>query len=310
MSLAVVESITELVGATPLLHLRKIVPVESADVFVKLEYLNPGGSIKDRTAIGMIEAAERSGCLRPGATIVEPTAGNTGIGLALIGIARGYRVIVCVPEKFSAEKVNVMAALGAQVVRTPNDLGMEGAIRRAREIAAQIPNSYVPQQFENPANPEFHYRTTGPEIYEQMAGRIDAVIIGVGTGGTFTGVARYLKERVPGMRAIAVETQGSILKGGVPGPHRVEGIGVSFVPKTFDGSLADDIVMVTDDQAFTTVIRLARSEAVLAGGSGGANVFAAINEARRLGAGKRVVTIVPDGAERYVSKGIFTGEPD
>jgi len=308
--LPVVESVMDLVGATPVLHLHALVPPGAAEVYAKLEYMNPGGSIKDRTAIGLIQAGERAGHLRPGSTIIEPTAGNTGIGLAMIGVARGYTVIVCVPERFSAEKVHVMAALGAQVIRTPSEEGMQGAIRRAHALAATIPNSYVPQQFENPSNPDFHYETTAPEIYQQMEGNLDAVVIGVGTGGTFTGVARYLKERIPHLRAIAVEPEGSILRGGIPKPHRVEGIGVSFIPKTFDGTLADDIVAVSDANAFGTVIKLARLEGVLAGGSGGANVYAALQEALHLGPGKRVLTIVPDGAERYLSKGIFTGEPE
>lgn len=305
--LRVAESITELVGETPMLHLRRIVPSGSADVYAKLEYLNPGGSVKDRAAIGMIARAEREGKLRPGSTVIEATAGNTGIGLALIGVNKGYRVIVCVPERFSEEKVKVMAALGAEVVRTPDAEGMQGAIAKAREIAAKIPNSFIALQFENPANPEFHYETTAQEMYEQMQGRIDAIVIGVGTGGTFSGVARFLKQKNPKVWTVAVETQGSILQGGPPGPHKVEGIGVSFIPKSFDREVCDEIIMVSDDDAFATVRDLARKEGVLGGSSSGANVFAALQVAKRLGSGKRVVTVIPDAAERYLSKNIFCG---
>ena len=305
--LRVAEEITELVGETPLLHLRKIVPPEAADLFAKLEYLNPGGSVKDRAAIGIISRAEQQGLLRQGSTIIEATAGNTGIGLALIGISRGYRVVLFVPQKFSEEKVILMRALGAEVIRTPDAEGMEGAIRRARELAAKIPNSFVAGQFENLANPDYHYQTTAREIFEQMEGRIDAIVVGAGTGGTFTGVARFLKERTPGVLAVAVEPQGSILGGGPKGEHKVEGIGASFIPKTFDGELADEIVMVQDSEAFAMVGELARKEGVLSGSSGGANVYAAIQIANRLGAGKRVVTVIPDSAERYLSKGIFDG---
>jgi cysteine synthase len=305
--LRVAESITELVGETPMLHLRRIVPSGSADVYAKLEYLNPGGSVKDRAAIGMIARAEREGKLRPGSTVIEATAGNTGIGLALIGVNKGYRVIVCVPERFSEEKVKVMAALGAEVVRTPDAEGMQGAISKAREIAAKIPSSFIALQFENPANPEFHYETTAQEMYEQMQGRIDAIVIGVGTGGTFSGVARFLKQKNPKVWTVAVETQGSILQGGPPGPHKVEGIGVSFIPKSFDREVCDEIIMVSDDNAFATVRDLARKEGVLGGSSSGANVFAALQVAKRLGSGKRVVTVIPDAAERYLSKNIFCG---
>lgn len=307
LHLRVAENITELVGETPMLHLRRIVPSGSADVYAKLEYLNPGGSVKDRAAIGMISRAERDGKLRPGGTIVEATAGNTGIGLALIGVNKGYKVIVCVPERFSEEKVKVMAALGAEVIRTPDAEGMQGAIARAREIAAKIPDSFVALQFENPANPEFHYETTAQEIYDQMQGHIDAIVIGVGTGGTFSGVARFMKQKNPKVRTVAVETQGSVLQGGAPGTHKVEGIGVSFIPKSFDRDVCDEVIMVYDDDAFGTVRDLARKEGVLGGSSAGANVFAAMQVAKRLGPGKRVITVIPDAAERYLSKNIFEG---
>jgi cysteine synthase A len=303
----VAENITELVGETPMLRLQRIVPAGAADVFAKLEYLNPGGSVKDRAAIGIIEQAERDGALRPGGVIVEATAGNTGIGLALIGVNRGYKVALFVPERFSEEKVIIMRALGADVVRTPDDEGMLGAIRQAQEYASKTPGSFMAGQFDNPANPDYHYQTTAEEIFDQMEGKLDAIVIGSGTAGTFTGVARFMKKKLPGVLAVAVETQGSILGGGPPGKHKVEGIGASFIPKNFDHSVCDEIFMVSDDNAFGTVKELAAKEGVLSGSSGGASIFAALQVAQRLGPGKRVVTIVPDSAERYLSKKIFEG---
>jgi cysteine synthase A len=305
--LRVADDITQLVGETPILRLKRLLPAGSADVFAKLEYLNPGGSVKDRAAIGIIRQAEQQGQLAPGGTIVEATAGNTGIGLALIGVNRGYKVKLFVPENFSQEKVTIMRALGADVVRTPDAEGMSGAIRRAKQFVATDPAAFMAGQFENQANPDFHYETTAHEILEQLEGRIDAVVLGCGTCGTFTGVARYLKERLPGVWSVAVETQGSILGGGEPGPHKVEGIGVSFIPQTFDREVCDEIMAVNDDEAFDTVKALAAQEGVLAGSSGGAAVFAASEIAQRLGPGKRVVTIIPDSAERYLSKKIFEG---
>ncbi len=305
--LRVADDITELVGQTPMLRLKRLVAPGSGEVFAKLEYLNPGGSVKDRAAIGLIERAEREGKLRPGGMIVEATAGNTGIGLALIGVNRGYKVHMFVPEKFSEEKVLIMRALGAEVTRTPEDEGMRGAIERANKVVAGDSSAFMAAQFENPANPDFHYKTTAPEIFEQMEGRIDAVTVGSGTAGTFTGVARFLKERLPHVYTIAVETQGSVLGGGQPGPHKVEGIGASFIPKNFDRSVCDEIMMVTDDQAFDMVKQLAAREGVLGGSSSGANVFAALSIAKKLGSGKRVVTLIPDSAERYLSKKIFEG---
>jgi len=290
-----------------MLRLGSIVPSEAAEVFAKLEYLNPGGSVKDRAAIGIIQRAERDGALRAGGVIVEATAGNTGIGLALIGVNRGYKVALFVPERFSEEKVIIMRALGAEVTRTPDDEGMLGAIKRAQAYASKTPGSFVAGQFDNPANPEYHYHTTAEEIYDQMEGKIDAVVIGSGTAGTFTGLARFLKKKLPRVLAIAVETQGSILGGGPPGKHKVEGIGASFIPGNFDRSVCDEILMVSDKDAFDTVKELAAKEGVLSGSSGGASVFAALQVARRLGAGKRVVTIIPDSAERYLSKKIFEG---
>lgn len=290
-----------------MLRLRRIVPSGAADVFAKLEYLNPGGSVKDRAAIGIIERAEREGALRPGGVIVEATAGNTGIGLALIGVNRGYKVALFVPETFSEEKVIIMRALGAEVTRTPDDAGMLGAIQQAQEYAANTPGSFMAGQFDNPANPDYHYQTTAEEIFEQMDGKLDAIVIGSGTAGTFTGIARFMKKNLPRVLAVVVETQGSILGGGPPGKHKVEGIGASFIPKNFDRSVCDQILMVSDDDAFRTVKELAEKEGVLSGSSGGANVFAALQVARKMGAGKRVVTIIPDSAERYLSKKIFEG---
>jgi len=304
-NLRMAENIIELVGETPMLHLRHLPTGGAADIYVKLEYLNPGGSTKDRAAIGIIRRAEKEGRLKEGSVIVEGTAGNTGIGLALIGVNRGYRVVIFMPEKFSEEKAMLMRALGAEVNRTPNAEGMEGAIRRAREYAEKTPDAFLAAQFSNSANPDYHYETTGREIYEQMEGHIDAVVIGAGTGGTFTGVARYLKERIPGVYAVTVETQGSVYGGGKPGEHQIEGIGSSFIPEIYDASLCDQVIAVADSDAFATVKQLAAREGVLSGSSGGANVWAALQVARRLGPGKRVATIIPDSAERYLSKKIF-----
>jgi cysteine synthase len=305
--LRVADDITQLVGETPMLQLKRLVPAGSADIFAKLEYLNPGGSVKDRAAIGIIRRAEQEGKLAPGGTIVEATAGNTGIGLALIGVNGGYKVRLFVPENFSQEKVIIMRALGAEVVRTPDAEGMQGAIQRAKELVASDSTAFMAGQFENLANPDYHYQTTAREIFEQMDGKIDAVVLGCGTSGTFSGVARYVKEKLPRALAFAVETQGSTLGGGPAGPHKVEGIGTSFIPKTFDRSVCDEVVMVSDDDAFSTVKRLAAEEGVLAGSSGGAAVFASLNVGKMLGLGKRVVTIIPDSAERYLSKKIFEG---
>jgi len=290
-----------------MLRLTRLVPSGSAEIFAKLEYLNPGGSVKDRAAIGIIRRAERDGALKPGGTIVEATAGNTGIGLALIGVNRGYKVKLFVPENFSQEKVIIMRALGAEVDRTPDAEGMQGAIRRAKELVASDENAFMAGQFENMANPDYHYETTAVEIFEQMDGKIDAVVLGCGTCGTFTGVARYMKEHLPGVKAFAVTTQGSVLGGGAAGPHKVEGIGNNFIPETFDPAVCDEVIAVTDEDAFAMVKQLAGREGVLAGSSGGAAVFASVEVARRLGTGKRVATIVPDSAERYLSKKIFEG---
>lgn len=302
-----VDNVLDLIGNTPMVRLRNIPGPDAADVFVKLEFLSPGGSVKDRIGVGMIARAERAGLLRPGGTIIEPTAGNTGIALALAGVGMGYRVILCVPENFSLEKQEVMKALGGTVELTPKDGGMKGAIARAEELARAIPDSYVPQQFRNVFNTEAHYETTAPEIFEQMDGRVDGFVAGAGTGGTFTGVASYLRERIPDVYCVIVEPQGSILKGGEAGPHEVEGIGASsFIPPVLDMSLANEVITIEDEPAFTMVRRLAREEGILGASSAGANVAAAVQVAKMLGPGKRVVTIAPDAAERYISKGIYS----
>jgi cysteine synthase A len=295
----------ELVGHTPIVQLGRISPNNGAGIYAKLEFLNPGGSIKDRAALGMILDAEKRGLLHPGGTVVEATAGNTGVGLAFIGVRRGYKVALFVPEGFAEEKCILMRGFGAAVVRTPEDEGMQGAIRRALDLARSTEGAWMARQFDNPANPEFHFHTTAQEIIDQMDGRIDAFVAGVGTGGTFSGVARRLKQECGSVWTIAVETQGSVLQGGTPGKHKVEGIGVSFVPKTFDPSVCDEIVRVSDDDAFGMVRRLALEEGVLGGSSAGANVFAAVERARAMRPDQRLVTIIPDSAERYLSKQIF-----
>ena len=306
-NLRIAEDITDLVGVTPVLRLKRIAPPPAAGIFAKLEFLNPGGSIKDRAALGMILDAESRGLLHPGCTIVEATAGNTGVGLALIGVNRGYKVQLFVPEGFAEEKCILMRGFGATVTRTPEAEGMGGAISRARETAAAIPGSFVALQFQNQANPQYHHDTTAAELWEQMEGKVDGFVMGVGSGGTFSGIARFLKEHNPDVITIAVETQGSILQGGAPGKHKVEGIGVSFIPETFHREFCDRIVAVTDDEAFTMVKRLAAEEGLLGGSSAGAIVHAAAQLARELGNGKRIALVIPDSAERYLSKNIFGG---
>jgi len=301
----VAESIIDLVGQTPMVRLLRLEPEGGAEIWAKLEYLNPGGSIKDRAAMGIVLDAERRGVLRPGSTIVEATAGNTGVGLALIGVNRGYKVVLYVPEQFAEEKCKLMRGLGATVVRTPEAEGMAGAIKRALQFERETPGAFAALQFENPANPDYHEQTTAVEIWEQMQGRVDAWVSGVGSAGTFTGVARFLKKKCADILTVAVEPQGSVLEGGGPGKHCVEGIGVSFIPATFDRSVCDRVMMVRDDPAFAMVKRLATETGVFAGSSAGAMVCAAVDVARDLGAGKRVVTVIPDSAERYLSKGLF-----
>jgi len=288
-----------------MVRLSAMEPEGGAEIWAKLEYLNPGGSVKDRAALGIVLDAERRGVLKPGATIVEATAGNTGVGLALIGVNRGYKVVLYVPEQFAEEKCKLMRGLGATVIRTPEAEGMAGAIRRALHYESENDDAFAALQFENPANPDFHEQTTAGEIWEQMEGRVDAWVAGVGSAGTFTGVARFLRRMRPEAVNVAVETQGSVLQGGQPGPHRVEGIGVSFIPATFDRSVCDRVIMVMDDPAFVMVKRLAAEAGVFGASSSGAAVCAAVEVARELGAGKRVVTVIPDSAERYLSKGLL-----
>ncbi len=306
MTRDVAESIIDLIGDTPLLHLSRFAPPPLADIYAKIEWLNPGGSVKDRAALGMILDAEEKGILQPGATIIEPTAGNTGIGLALVGIARGYRVVLCVPHGYAVEKMKLIEALGGELEYVPNEAGMKGAIARAKELAKDIEHSFVPQQFENEANPWFHELTTAREIVDQMPGTIDAVVIGAGTSGTFVGVSRAIKKVNPDVLCILVEPEGSIYGGGPPGPKKIEGIGqIDFLPQIYDASLADEIMMVMNDEACAALKNLARAEGVLGGWSSGAAAAGAYKIAERLGAGKRIVTVFPDGAERYQSQGIF-----
>ena len=300
------ESILDLIGHTPLLHLSRFAKPPLADIYAKLEWMNPGGSVKDRAALGMILDAEEKGLLQPGATIIEPTAGNTGIGLALVGVARGYRVILCVPRGFAVEKMKLIEALGGEIEYVPHDDGMQGAIDRCHELAGTIDGSFVPQQFENNANPCFHEQTTAREIIEQMDGRIDAVVIGAGTSGTFCGVARAMKKHNGDVLCVLVEPEGSIYGGNPPGPKKIEGIGQrDFIPKIFDRSLADEIMMVRDEDVCDALKKIAKLEGLLGGWSSGAAAAASYKIAERLGAGKRVVTVFPDGAERYRSQGIF-----
>ncbi|MDA8017741.1 MAG: cysteine synthase family protein [Thermoanaerobaculia bacterium] len=308
----VVRSALELVGGSPMVELTRFAAEElgqgrRADLFAKLEWLTPGGSVKDRAGLGMVLWAEAEGRLRPGGTIVEPTAGNTGIGLALAGVLRGYEVILVVPEGYAIEKIKLMQSLGATVERSPKADGIRGAIARVRQIEEELGDAFVPMQWENEGNSGFHELTTAEEIRRQMEDRIDAVVIGVGTGGTFTGVCRALRRLHPDLLCVAVETNGSVLQGGEPGPHEVEGIGTSFIPEILDRRLMDEVIMVHDDDSFATAKLLARSEGLLVGGSSGANAFAALQVARRLGPGRRIVTIFPDSAERYLSKGRLGG---
>ncbi|HEY6122515.1 MAG TPA: cysteine synthase family protein [Pyrinomonadaceae bacterium] len=306
MTLGVSESILDLIGRTPLLHLSRFAPPPLAQVYAKLEWLNPGGSVKDRAALGMITDAEERGILHRGATIIEPTAGNTGIGLALVGIARGYRVILCVPHGYAVEKTKLIDALGGEIEYVPHEAGIAGAISRAYELASQIEGSFVPQQFENRANPCFHELTTAREIIEQMDGKIDAVVIGAGTSGTFVGVSRAVKRMNPNVLCVMVEPEGSIYGGKPPGPKKIEGIGQKgFIPEIFDASLPDEIMMVMDKDTCAAIRQLARLEGVLGGWSTGAAAAAAKIVAKRLGEGKRIVTVFPDGIERYLSQGIL-----
>jgi cysteine synthase A len=297
------DSLIDLVGNTPMLRLSRFAP--GLDLRAKLEFVNPAGSVKDRIARAMVEDAEKRGLLAPGGVIVEPTSGNTGVGLAMVAAARGYEAIFVVPEGYAHGKCKVMQGLGATVVRTDPAEGMRGAIARAEEIVASRAGAFMPQQFRNPVNPRAHYETTGPEIEEQCEGRVDAMVMGVGSTGTFVGCARYLGERHPGLLRVAVEPQGSILQGGEPGTHKVEGVGLSFFPEILDRSLIDESIMIDDDEAFAVCRELGRTEGLLVAGSSGAAAAAARRIARRLGPGKTVVTLFPDGAERYPGQGIL-----
>ena len=304
----VARSEVELIGRTPVLRLRRLPGANDAEVWVKLESMNPGGSVKDRICLAMIEAAEREGKLKPGATIVEPTSGNTGIGLALVAAVRGYRLILTMPDTMSEERRSLLAAYGATLVLSPDTKGMHGAIQRAEEILRQNPDYFMPQQFSNPANPEAHRKTTAQEILEQMP-QVDAFVSGVGTGGTISGVGGVLKEKRPGVRVIAVEPEASpVLSGGEPGFHRIQGIGAGFVPKNFDRKVVDEILQVSDSDAAETTRRIAREEGILVGISSGANAVAALRVAERLGKGKIVLTVFCDTGERYLTTEVFQAE--
>lgn len=302
-------SITELVGRTPLLRLTHLEQSEGAkaQIIAKLEGANPAGSAKDRIAKSMVEAAEAAGQLRPGSIIIEPTSGNTGIGLAAIAAARGYQLILTMPETMSVERRNLLKAYGAQIVLTDGAAGMSGAIAKANELAAQTPDSFVPGQFENPANPAAHYATTGPEIWQDTDGAIEILVAGVGTGGTLSGAGRYLKEKNPAVRVVAVEPKASpVLSGGQAGPHKIQGIGAGFVPATLDTGIYDEIIPVENDDAFATGRAIARSEGVLVGISSGAAAWAAVQLAKRPeNEGKRIVVVLTDTGERYLSTPMF-----
>jgi len=299
----VADSILDLIGATPLVRLKRVIPQDAATVLGKMESLNPGGSVKDRIALSMIEDAESSGRLKPDSTIVEPTSGNTGIGLALVAAVKGYRIILTMPEDMSLERRRLLERFGAELVLTPAIEGMTGAVFAAQQLVKENPGYFMPQQFENPANPEVHYRTTAREILEATGGRIDAFVAGVGTGGTITGVGRLIREQIgKNVHIMAVEPARSpVLSGGRAGMHGIQGIGASFVPGVLDRSVYDEILRVEDKDAMAYARRLAREEGILAGISAGANVFAARKVAERLGAGKTVVTIICDTGERYLS---------
>lgn len=296
--------ILELVGKTPVLKVNSLVDENSAEVYVKLEKFNPGGSVKDRAALGMIEKAEKEGLLKPGVTIVEPTSGNTGIGLAMIGKLKGYKVIIIMPETMSKERRDLIKAYGAELVLTEGSKGMKGAIEKALEYEKQG-GYFIPQQFENIANPEKHYATTAEEIFEDI-NDLDYFISGVGTGGTVTGVGKNLKEKISGVKVVAVEPSKSpVLSGGNPGPHKIQGIGAGFIPGNYDSSIIDEVVQVTDEDAFKTAKDFAAQEGVLIGISSGAAVFAALELAKKVGKGKKILAIAPDGGEKYISMGLY-----
>ncbi|ALS23510.1 cysteine synthase A [Paenibacillus naphthalenovorans] len=301
-----VNSITELIGDTPAVRVNRLVGQDDAELYVKLEYFNPSGSVKDRAAFNLIAQAEKDGWIRPGATIIEPTSGNTGIGLAMNAAAKGYKAILVMPDNMTKERINLLKAYGAEVVLTPAAERMPGAIKKALELQEQIPNSFIPQQFENKANPDIHRVTTALEIIEQMDGRLDAFIATSGTGGTITGTGEVLREKLPGISIYVVEPKGSpVLSGGQPGPHKLVGTSPGFVPSILNTDVYDEIVQVADEDALQTTRDLARLEGILVGPSAGAAVWTGLQVARKLGRGKRVLCIAPDTGERYLSMDIF-----
>ncbi len=304
------DRITDLIGGTPLLRLTNYIAANGlgADIYGKLEYFNPAGSVKDRIAKAMIDDAEASGALKPGAVIIEPTSGNTGIGLAAVAAARGYRIILTMPETMSIERRNLLKAYGAQLVLTEGAKGMKGAIEKANELAAKTPGSFIPGQFTNPANPAVHLRTTGPEIWEDTDGKVDILVAGVGTGGTISGVGEYLKSKKPAVRVVAVEPASSpVLGGGSPGGHKIQGIGAGFVPETLNTDIYDEIIAVTNEDAFAVGRTLAKKEGLLVGISSGAAVWAAAELAKRPeNKGKIIVAVLPDTGERYLSTPMFS----
>ncbi|WP_243525414.1 cysteine synthase A [Bacillus pseudomycoides] len=304
----VAQSVSELIGKTPIVKLNRIVEQDSADIYLKLEFMNPGSSVKDRIALSMIEAAEQKGLLKEGDTIIEPTSGNTGIGLAMVAAAKGYKAILVMPETMSVERRNLLRAYGAELVLTPGPEGMGGAIRKATELAKE--NGYfIPQQFQNQANPEIHRLTTGPEIVEQMGNQLDAFIAGIGTGGTITGAGEVLKEKYKDIKIYAVEPADSpVLSGGKPGPHKIQGIGAGFVPETLDVEVYDEVIQIKAEQAFEYARRVAREEGILVGISSGAVIYAATEVAKKLGKGKKVLVIIPSNGERYLSTPLYQFE--
>jgi cysteine synthase A len=302
----VANSILDLIGKTPVVKLNKVPDKNSAEVYLKLEFFNPAGSVKDRIALAMIEKAEREGILKKGSVIVEPTSGNTGIGLAMVGAAKGYKVIIVMPDTMSMERRMLLAAYGAEVILTPGKLGMEGAIRKAEELVKQNKNYFMPQQFENLANPLIHEETTAKEIIEDFKEGLDAFVAGIGTGGTITGVGRVLKKVFPDIKIVGVEPySAAVLSGKEPGPHKIQGIGAGFIPKVLDREVLDEVIPVKDEDAFEMTRILAKKEGVLAGISTGASLWAALNVAKKLGKGKKVLAIAPDSGERYLSTQIF-----
>lgn len=304
--MAIYRSIQALIGETPLLEITKFSLPEGVRLFAKLEFFNPGGSVKDRLGLELIDDALASGAIKEGGTIIEPTAGNTGIGLALGALDKNLSVIFCVPEHFSREKLSIMKALGASIIPTPRESGMAGAIEKTKQLVDEIPNSFAPQQFSNPANPRAYYKTLGPEIWNDLNGEVDIFVAGAGTGGTFMGSAQYLKEIKPDVKTVIVEPEGSIIAGGAPGPHLTEGIGMEFLPEYMDRSYMDQIHTVSDEDAFRLVKELAKKEGLLVGSSSGSAMYAALQEAKNAKAGMNIVTVFPDGSDRYLSKNIYS----